>query len=55
MVVASSAEFADGLAMGEGETLIEEIEAELKAAMPQLGSIYIRPEKQRDAVRVAPS
>ena len=39
----------------EGETLIEEIEAELKAAMPQLDSIYIRPEKQRDAVRVAPS
>ena len=53
--VAISADFADGLSMGEGETLIEEIEAELKAAMPQLDSIYIRPEKQRDAVRVAPS
>ena len=53
--VAISADFADGLSMGEGEALIEEIEAELKAAMPQLDSIYIRPEKQRDAARVAPS
>ncbi|MET0239936.1 MAG: cation diffusion facilitator family transporter [Sphingobium sp.] len=48
--VAISADFEDALTMGEGETLIEEIEAELKAAMPELTSIYIRPEKRKDAV-----
>lgn len=52
--VAISADFADTLTMGEGETLIEKIEKELKAAMPALSSIYIRPEKAEDAVdRVA--
>jgi cation diffusion facilitator family transporter len=49
--VAISADFDDMLTMGEGETLIEEIEAELKAAMPELTSIYIRPEKRENAVR----
>ncbi len=48
--VAISADFEDSLTMGEGETLIEAIEQELKAAMPQLQSIYIRPEKAEDAV-----
>ncbi len=36
------------------ETLIEEMEAELKAAEPRLSSIYIRPEKRRDAVVYPP-
>ncbi|WP_300396995.1 cation diffusion facilitator family transporter [uncultured Sphingobium sp.] len=47
--VAISADFADDLSMGEGEGLIETIETQLKAAMPQLASIYIRPEKAQDA------
>lgn len=47
--VAISADFDDALAMGEAETLIERIEAKLKAALPQLSSIYIRPEKREDA------
>ncbi|WP_300117190.1 cation diffusion facilitator family transporter [Sphingobium sp.] len=47
--VAISADFADDLSMGEGEALIETIETQLKAAMPQLASIYIRPEKAQDA------
>jgi len=48
--VAISADFSDGLAMGEAESLIERIEHKLKAAMPTLSSIYIRPEKREDAV-----
>jgi len=48
--VAISADFDDALTMGEGETLIEAIEHELKAAVPMLQSIYIRPEKAEDAV-----
>jgi cation diffusion facilitator family transporter len=48
--VAISADFADGLRMGEAETLIEDMETELKAAFPQLTSIYIRPEKRELAV-----
>jgi cation diffusion facilitator family transporter len=47
--VAISADFADELTMGAGETLIEKIEHELKATMPMLSSIYIRPEKTEDA------
>lgn len=50
--VAISADFEDALTMGEGEMLIEEIEAELKRAMPELTSIYIRPEKRENAVHV---
>lgn len=50
--VAISADFADDVSMGDGEVLIEAIETRLKAAMPQLSSIYIRPEKARDAMRV---
>ncbi|MES2056855.1 MAG: cation diffusion facilitator family transporter [Pseudomonadota bacterium] len=47
--VAISADFRDTLSMGDAETLIERIEAELKAAEPMLSSIYIRPEKAEDA------
>jgi cation diffusion facilitator family transporter len=47
--VAISADFDDRLTMGEGETLIEAIEKEMKAAIPMLSSIYIRPEKTEDA------
>jgi cation diffusion facilitator family transporter len=51
--VAISADFEDSLTMGAGEALIECIEHELKAAMPMLTSIYIRPEKTEDAPEVA--
>lgn len=47
--VAVSADFDDAITMGAGETLIESIEQELKAALPLLSSIYIRPEKSEDA------
>lgn len=46
--VAISADFDDGLSMGEGERLIEEIEVAMKMAIPELTSIYIRPERQED-------
>jgi cation diffusion facilitator family transporter len=48
--VAISAHFADTLAMGKAESLIEDLEATLKAVIPELSSIYIRPEKREDAV-----
>jgi len=48
--VAISADFLDSLPMGRAEALIEEIESAMKAAIPQLTSIYIRPEKQADAL-----
>lgn len=50
--VAVSADFADGLSMGEGERLIEQMEQQLRAVSPQLSSVYIRPERREDAVRV---
>jgi cation diffusion facilitator family transporter len=53
--VAISADFDDALTMGAGETLIEEIEAELKAAIPTLTSIYIRPEKHEQATLAFPT
>ncbi|WP_425228207.1 cation diffusion facilitator family transporter [Sphingomonas sp.] len=53
--VAISADFHDEVTMGEGERLIEEIETRLKAALPILSSIYIRPEKREDAVVYVPS
>lgn len=52
--VAISADFADDLPMGEAESLIEDIEREMKARVPELTSIYIRPEKQADAIRQPP-
>ncbi len=48
--VAVSADFVDGISMGEGERLIEEMERELKAVSDNLGSIYIRPERREDAL-----
>lgn len=47
--VAISADFADDLTMGAGEKLIAAIEEELKQALPQLRSVYIRPEQQKPA------
>lgn len=52
--VAISADFADTLRMGEAESLIERIEQKLKARMPVISSIYIRPEKREDAVDSSP-
>ena len=53
--VAISADFDDNLTMGEGETIIEQIEQRLKKAEPRLSSIYIRPEKASDALSDAAS
>lgn len=50
--VAISADFVDDILMGRAETIIEEIECDLKRAIPQLTSIYIRPEKRQDAVTI---
>lgn len=47
---AISADFRDGLTMGEGERMIENLEQEMRAAVPGLSSIYIRPERREDAV-----
>ena len=47
--VAISADFVDTLTMGEGERLIEALEHRLKREMPELSSIYIRPERREDA------
>lgn len=52
---AISADFDDALTMGAAETLIEGIEAKLKAAEPALVSIYIRPEKRTDAPSLEPA
>ena len=51
--VAISADFVDGLTMGEGEHAIEDMERELKAISPLITSIYIRPERAQDAIRAA--
>jgi cation diffusion facilitator family transporter len=53
--VAISADFRDALTMGEAELLIERIETELKAALPMLSSIYIRPERREDASILRPA
>jgi len=47
--VAVSAEFDPAMAMGAAEALIEDIERELRRAVPTLTSIYIRPERREDA------
>ena len=49
---AISVDFRDEVTMGQAETLIEEIEDRLREALPQLGSIYIRPEKKENAAVV---
>ncbi|WP_267397042.1 MULTISPECIES: cation diffusion facilitator family transporter [unclassified Sphingomonas] len=46
---AVSADFVDSVTMGEGETMIEELEDRLREAVPMLSSIYIRPEKRENA------
>ena len=51
---AISADFEDGLAMGDAETIIEELEDRLRAAVPTLSSIYIRPEKRENAAVLPP-
>lgn len=51
--VAISADFHDDVTMGAGESIIEDMETELRASLPMLSSIYIRPEKARDA-RIEP-
>ncbi|SKB76295.1 cation diffusion facilitator family transporter [Sphingopyxis flava] len=48
--VAISADFDDTISMGAGETLIEDIESKLREAVPQISSVYVRPEKAADAV-----
>ncbi|URW77005.1 cation diffusion facilitator family transporter [Sphingomonas donggukensis] len=52
--VAVSADFDDAVTMGEGEALIERIETALKRRLPQLASIYIRPESADRAAIVMP-
>ena len=52
--VAISADFHDAVTMGEGEKLIEALETRLRTALPMLSSIYIRPERQEDAIRTLP-
>ncbi|MGN6375563.1 MAG: cation diffusion facilitator family transporter [Sphingomonas sp.] len=49
---AISVDFDDDLTMGEAETLIEEIEDSLREALPDLSSIYIRPESHANAAIV---
>ncbi|MGN6619500.1 MAG: cation diffusion facilitator family transporter [Sphingomonas sp.] len=49
---AISVDFKDDVTMGDAETLIEEIEDELRGALPSLSSIYIRPEKAENAAVV---
>jgi cation diffusion facilitator family transporter len=43
--VAASVDFEDAMTMGAGEALIEALEERLRGEMPELSSIYIRPEK----------
>jgi cation diffusion facilitator family transporter len=47
--VAISADFDDRLTMGEGETLIEDIETRLREEFRQISYIYVRPEKRNGA------
>ena len=47
--VAISADFDDDMTMGDAEDLIERLEQALRDAMPELASIYIRPEKAANA------
>lgn len=51
--VAISADFHDKVTMGDGEAMIEALEDQLRAALPMLSYIYIRPEKAADA-RIEP-
>ena len=51
--VAASVDFDDQVTMGAAETMIEELEDDLRAAVPLLSSIYIRPEKRENAATLA--
>lgn len=51
--VAISADIEDQLLVGDLERRIEGLEVELKTAIPDLSSIYIRPERSQDAARFA--
>ena len=51
--VAASVDFDDAITLGAAETLIEEMEDQLRAAVPRLSSIYIRPEKRENAATLA--
>jgi cation diffusion facilitator family transporter len=51
--VAVSADFVDSVTMGDGERLIEELEDQLRVAVPMLSSIYIRPESRENAATLA--
>ncbi|MXO66367.1 cation diffusion facilitator family transporter [Altericroceibacterium endophyticum] len=47
---AISADMVDSISIGEAEQLIEELEQELIAQIPELTSIYVRPEKRENAI-----
>jgi cation diffusion facilitator family transporter len=49
---AISADFEDDVTMGDAERMIEEIEDRLREALPDLSSIYIRPESSAEATVV---
>tara|TARA_R110002124_G_scaffold225235_2_gene390619 strand:+ start:24528 stop:25487 length:960 start_codon:yes stop_codon:yes gene_type:complete len=51
---AVSADIEDTLTMAEVEALIETLERELNSAMPDLSSIYIKPERSEDAANLIP-
>lgn len=51
--LAISAEFDAAMTMADGEAMIETIEDSLRGAIPELSSIYIRPERRDDAVRAS--
>jgi cation diffusion facilitator family transporter len=51
--VAVSADFVDSVTMGDGERLIEELEDQLRVAVPMLSSIYIRPKSRENAATLA--
>ena len=50
---AVSADFVDTVTMGDAETIIEQMEDDLRAAVPTLSSIYIRPEKRENAASLS--
>ncbi len=50
--IAISADLDDELTVGEAEILIERLERQVKAGIPETSSIYIRPERSADAVRL---
>ncbi|MBF7013904.1 cation diffusion facilitator family transporter [Novosphingobium resinovorum] len=50
--VAASADFVDDLPMGKAESLIEDLEEQMRVLSPRITSIYIRPEKRDRSVLV---